>query len=321
MKFLHKFCAMARPGAPLGVPFGMPPLPLREAPIDAQQDDDGENIDGLMGLLPGDEKNGDEKKLDEKKKEKESSKKTNARRKHVAKPPDVAPEDGLPWGKAERSLHNTRVLTADDPRAETPKNFKGKLHAPQATLLYALLELERCPVLKIAHDVSDVGTFIVETEKKGTGITMQTNRCLISEKFGFGKTVAVLSLVCASKGVRPLPMSLNTPLVSATKSYFDANKAEVKTTKTSGKCFFGVGNTYIPEIQCMFKRMLSLTIVYAASSVIDQWVSNSKRFTPHLKYFVIDNVHALKKFDGMLRSNEITKYNMMFVKVGQVTSN
>ena len=217
----------------------------------------------------------------------------------------ITPADGVEWLLADHNPAFTRTLTADDPRADDPAGFKGRLYAPQATLLHAMLRLEGQPVLKLSGD--------------GRKPVLQTNRGLISEDFGFGKTVAVLSLVCASRRPRPIPTNINVPLMVGAQG---ANKAMVALgSSVAGKsCRFNPdGEGYLPELTCRYDRILPVTLVYAANAVISQWVDNTKQFTD-LKYFVVENVHTLREFEKLFRSGEIATYDLIFVKVGKVTT-
>lgn len=119
----------------------------------------------------------------------------------------IVPADGIPWRLATHIETHTRTLTEDDPRAPDPPGFKGKLFPPQATMLHAMLELEKTPFLRLSQ------------EKKGDTKhpIIQTNRALVSEALGFGKTVCVEALICSSRRPRDLPQAVNIPLISGGK--------------------------------------------------------------------------------------------------------
>src|SRR5579863_6019158 len=90
------------------------------------------------------------------------------------------PTDEVPWILANHWMTTTRALTADDPRAPNPPGFKGELYLPQATMLQAMLDMERRPVLRLnMAGASDDARLPI----------MMANRGLIREQFSFGKTV------------------------------------------------------------------------------------------------------------------------------------
>lgn len=247
-------------------------------------------------------------------------------RKFAMRDAAVKPTDGIEWKDARHVADVRRVISRDDPRIDDPAGFKGHLHAPQASLLHAILRLEACPVLRVAYGMPPVTAGLAEPALVIAHAAEQTDRhqpllqtdtLLIAEDFGFGKTVTIIALVAASKCPRHLPAALNLPLMSETK-----NRAMVTVGPTAHgrSCHFNPeGDGFLPEITCLYDRVLPLTLVAAAASVISQWENDTKRFT-NLKYFVIENVHTLREFEQVFRSGRINMYDMIFVKVGKVTT-
>lgn len=111
------------------------------------------------------------------------------------------PADGLPWGAAPRDL-NVRLLTVDDPRAPDPPGFKGRLHPPQATLLAAMVALERCPRVALVRAVVNGGH---------CDPTLQTRVARVPAEFAFGKTVTSLALIAATRGQSAPPLYPRSP--------------------------------------------------------------------------------------------------------------
>lgn len=81
---------------------------------------------------------------------------------------------------------------------------------------------------------------------------------------------------------------------------------------------FGVG--FLPELTVRYSRILPLTVVAAMSNVISQWVDNTRQFTD-LRWFIIEEVRSLRRFETMFRRGEIEQYDVIFIKIGTVTNN
>lgn len=77
------------------------------------------------------------------------------------------------------------VITPFSPRI-SPQNFAKRLYPPQEALLYAMLELEKVPVM---------------TCLKGT---LSSRVAVVSERLGFGKTLTACALLSHSRKVAPL---------------------------------------------------------------------------------------------------------------------
>jgi hypothetical protein len=65
---------------------------------------------------------------------------------------------------------------------------------------------------------------------------------------------------------------------------------------------------------------LPVTIVIAVSNIITQWEQNTAKFTD-LRYFTIDNVYSVKKFEKLCKDGTISNYDLIFIKAGKITSN
>lgn len=228
------------------------------------------------------------------------------------------PTDEGAWSAANHWMSVTRALTENDPRAPNPTGFKGELYPPQATMLRAMLDLERCPVLHLAD-----GSLAQGSDEKTRPPIIQTKWGLIGEKFSFGKTVLAMALVCATRRPRALPEMTNVPMIPDKPGL---NKAQVTTDAGSAgrACVLTTGLNsvqigFMPELTCRFSRVLDVTMVIAASAVISQWAENAKRFTS-LRYFIIENVATLREFENLYRSGKIAAYSMVMVKAGKVTA-
>jgi hypothetical protein len=211
--------------------------------------------------------------------------------------------EGLPWTEGDHALCAPRLLTVDDPRAETPPGFKGRLFPPQATLLAAMVAFERNPVVVVdgAHS------------PHGRTAYIQTRFARISERFSFGKTVLSLALICAQR----LPAAH--PEISTLMSSF-AHMAAFAPIPAGSGLNNPIRDQYLPEITVAARRVLPLTIVAAVAPVISQWVDNTRRFTT-LRYHIVENVNSLRDLETLYRSGRIGDIDVLFLKAGRVTAN
>lgn len=205
------------------------------------------------------------------------------------------------------------MLTSEDDFAENPPTFKGNLFAPQKTMLAAMIRLENDPVAKVGDN---------STELEWQPIT-QTRVARVAEKFSFGKTVLSLALVCAQKdrdralNYADSKFPLINPILSYPTRSDSVNRAQVT---FGGKKKAEESACFVPEIQSTYAKYLPITIVMAVSNIITQWEQNTTKFTD-LKYYTIDNVYSVKRFEKMCRDGSIAKFDLVFIKAGKITSN
>ncbi len=210
------------------------------------------------------------------------------------------PTDGVAWGAAAHATACTRTLTERDPRAPTPPGFKGRLYEPQATMLHAMLEFEKNPLLRIEDPVPGAGNAAVFAARHAP--VLQTARGLVSEELGFGKTILVLALTCAARRPRAVPMQLNLCAPTACPPGLPAL------------------GSFHPELTVRYPRVLPVTVVAAAAGVITQWITATTRFTS-LKFMTVENVYSLKAFEAAYAKDGLAGIDLLFIKVGRVTAN
>jgi len=116
----------------------------------------------------------------------------------------------------------------------------------------------------------------------------------IAERPSFGKTVLALALICAQKTPKTIP-------------------------ELCSKIYKKNGNKLIPDITIRYSCLIPITVVAASSTIISQWEENTERFTS-LKYFTISNVKHLVEFERLVNQGKIKEYDLVFVKVGKVSS-
>lgn len=234
-------------------------------------------------------------------------KKTQKRRGRLLEPEGQVPQDGLPWGEARHTPGTWRLLTADDPKAPNPAGFRGRLYPPQATMLHALIALERFPRLRLTSGFE--GWFGGQTR------SVQTRCVRIAEKFSFGKSVLTLALVCAQRvpGRYPeLAPHLSYPAEPAAESGLNRAHGYIRTRGFEQR---------LPEFALHYDRFLPVTVVAAGPTIISQWESETRRFTD-LRYLVVENVKTLRAFETEYRSGAFAeRYDLIFVKIGRVTAN
>lgn len=223
-------------------------------------------------------------------------------------PPSCPPS----WVESNHVLYDTKLLTKFDKKYifYTNEFFKGILYDPQATLLSAMIDLENKQYLNIMEgDLS---------------FAAHTRSGILSVKFSFGKTVLALALICAQK--IPLNKEIIFPLsvIQSSSEIDNRNRMNVITDQTPiGRYnyFTPLSNWgFFPEIEMCEDNIefIPISIVAAATSIITQWENNIKQFT-NLRYFIIDNVHSLKKFEIIINSSNITNYDIILIKIGHVT--
>jgi hypothetical protein len=189
-------------------------------------------------------------------------------------------------------------LTENSPRAPTPPGFKGKLWEPQATVLQAMLDLEKRPFLRLrlAHGEGDYQPLL----------RVKTAR--LAEKLSFGKTVVAIALICASKAPRAFPSPAT--LVSV------GGAAENVLTRRYSPG--GRGAMALAEIK--YPRLIRATLVIVGTSVMTQWENAIRKFAPHLKTYTIENVRSLKSFSKVFKSPEMDSIDIVLLKAGRVTT-
>jgi hypothetical protein len=216
-------------------------------------------------------------------------------------PGAYVPRDNMPWALACHDTTRSRALTEDDPRAETPPGFKGRLFPPQATVLWAMIALERSPVLTL-----------------GARRTAQTRCGRVNAAPAFGKTVLALALVCAQPAPTKLPeMAPLSTIAIAGGASAGVNRAVANSTP--GAAYDAGCAGFMPELTVRYERWLPATMVVAANNVISQWENETRRFTDK-RFFTVENVRTLREFETLFRAGGLNAYDLVFVKAGRVTA-
>lgn len=220
--------------------------------------------------------------------------------------------DKTDWKNIEHYVHYATALTEEDPRASKPLGFKGELWAPQATILYQMLRIEKYPALK-----NKISTTL-KNNNPNTESILYFNKARIAAEFSFGKTVLCVALICESKCPRERPVKFNFPMMED----LNVNRFSISPEPSSRYHFKYDGRgVSFPLLSMKCKNVIHSTLVIAASSVISQWEECIKKFTPHLKFITIDNVGTLRKFQKVFHENKIQDIDIVLMKAGYITTN
>ncbi len=180
----------------------------------------------------------------------------------------------------ETGSANITLEESSERAAPPPETFNGVLWAPQATLLAAMLRLERRPVLLV---------------EEGKSPLRRICSARVRARFSFGKTVLCVALMCANPaGAAQLPLP-----VSRIRQLGDG----------------------ITSATATFTRMVDATLILASPSVVPHWIATIQRFAPHLRTFVVQNVHTLRRLRSLIDAGKLNAIDVVLVKAGDVTTN
>jgi len=224
------------------------------------------------------------------------------------------------WPEKTHSIFCATPLTAADPRAVTPRGFKGELWAPQATLVKAMETLEARQVLHLEPYRRPAGGAGPE---RVIPRRLEVRAALVGEPFSFGKTVAFVALICATRTPRAYPAPLARPAMDCDSC---VNYLEVAryTFRGSEYAFDCKGRASLPLLRQHGTRLIRATLVIAASSVISQWERILEDFAPSLRYDTIDDVRGLRRVAEALGDPDpqtgIAALDVILMKAGKVTT-
>lgn len=204
------------------------------------------------------------------------------------------------------------VLTSGFPRAAPPPGFVGRLYAPQAAALGAMLELER---------------------SGRPGPTIRTSAGVLLEEPSFGKTVCCLALAATGPPpARPPTAHQVCPPELKRGEIADVAAVHCDSGQIPGAphAFDGcvwqfvnlhcrASNDHLPRLYATPSRFIPATVVVAGGSVITQWEAAVRQFTPGLSSFTIGNVQDLRLFQALHEGGYSTQYDIVLVKMGNVT--
>lgn len=215
----------------------------------------------------------------------------------------------VPWRKSRFNPENAgHQLDFDSPRAPDPPGFRGKLTLPQRAMLWAMLDFEARPCVRssvvAAKDARNLGDIWL------TGST-----AVMCGKFGLGKTVVTVALLCAA----PAPGALCRASVLGArleaKAWGDRTNPGNEIRDLAGEADGPVG-LQAGVMRVRPRAGLEAALVVAASGVISQWEDNIRRFAPHLRSFVVSDAYSIRDFEAMLRSGAAGELDVVLLKAG-----
>ena len=168
---------------------------------------------------------------------------------------------------------------------QTPIGFKTKLLVHQQTVLAAMLDLEKKRVVNLHMD---------------NLYKYETCAGLLSEKFGSGKTIMILSLIVAS----PIPDNRHIYQVCR----FNGRPGRICDTTPS----------FVIKKKFQQDRILRPALLFVASSVVMQWVKAVKDFTD-INMLTVANVYDMRTLYTHIIEGTINKYDVVLVKNGNIT--
>jgi len=213
----------------------------------------------------------------------------------------------LTFMNTNKHLHLQNFIDANFEVIKTPSGFKSiKLYKHQAAIIAAMINLEDNRVLTIRAD-----TYNDITDQPAS---IETSAMILSGEFGSGKTIELLGFIMERKIPKAFPVHANSIIISPPIKGRNGRNAR------RGETIFQ------HEITQKFSgnALLKPNVIVVSSSVLIQWESAIKDYT-NLRYFMIDGVHSMRKFQAMInqrkagKGDPTTKYDIILMKNGKLT--
>lgn len=179
----------------------------------------------------------------------------------------------------EHECQSITLLDESFTSVDTPPGFKGALLPHQGVVISALLDLENNRKLQVA------------------GHRVESNAIVLSEPFGSGKTIILLSLILLNPIPKAFPFMANHAVLCATK------KPEYHQIK----------------IKYVGTKLINHTLIVVGASVLIQWFEAIKQFTP-LRVVKIDNYYDIVKFRKSYEKNS-ARADIILLKNGLMSGN
>ncbi len=199
------------------------------------------------------------------------------------------------------------------PAADTPAGLIDiELYPHQKTLLQAILDVEDARILKIR--TLGVTAQLYQNPKHGT--IAETRALVISDQFGSGKTIVILSLILLRPIPRAYPTHIN-QLINPTGSATTLNGAAAVWTHAP------TTSAFKHEIVRRFTgrgALIKPNLIVVGSSVLVQWREAIATFTS-LSVLTIGDYYDLVKFYALYREGKLGGYDIVLLKNGYVTGN
>lgn len=180
-------------------------------------------------------------------------------------------------------------------RATTGPNFRGQLHEPQQAVLHTMRKWEQKQLVRITRAAAP-----------DTKLAEQFNAARLACKFGSGKTVMSVALICEA----PLPRQM--PIIDSYASFLNvprqraSNRKDAEPLLRSCKCV----SEWYPDV------CIPATLIVASASVISQWEEHLWRFAPHIPFLTVGVSSDFAEFKDVLE-NQNFAWRVVLLKLGK----
>jgi hypothetical protein len=196
---------------------------------------------------------------------------------------------------------------------KTPPGIKIPLLPHQCTTVRAMLDLELKRHITVHMDATEGEEFFASDK-----MVIETSAAILSEKLGSGKTLCILSLIRMAKDITMPKIANITDLNLPCRD----KALKLKAFKSRGT-YKHIG--WKTEIRRTYNKVIPLSVVFVAKSVILQWARAISEQTD-LKVFVIENIFHMKALYEMIFApnkknniNTLLKYDIILVKNGNIS--
>lgn len=182
------------------------------------------------------------------------------------------------FGRYQRSTDvydNIREITENSPVIEQPKNIKIELLKYQLASIWTMNEIEKYKHINVDEDYYSCAG-------------------ILSNSLGSGKTATIIGLITYSK------MPTCGPYYPLSIDFYPDK------SKTNGMA--------MPIVLKSYNKVLRPALIFVGYGVLHQWAGEIIKFNPQLKYFMIDDIRALRKFYNLIYTKEINSYDIILVK-------
>ncbi len=210
----------------------------------------------------------------------------------------------LRWDTCIHDLHKAFKLTEHFERVPTPKKIKVSLYDSQKVTAAAMLRLEDKGEMSFYNFNEEIGIqlnshFPTSLPK----VVVKSNIGVLSNPLGSGKTLIILLIIA----LKPIP----TPHTTTVRlgKYWQYKNVPL----------FDRRGFACPIINVIKRvpKILKPALIISGKPALKQWMFAISTQTT-LKAFMIEKVHDLKKFHGLLESGDINNYDIILVKSGKV---
>jgi SNF2 family DNA or RNA helicase len=241
----------------------------------------------------------------------------------------IAARRGKVDAKSIDTYTKKKYLEPVHTRCDHLSDFKMTLMEHQQRTVQAMLDIEIQRYIKVNLRANVKESSLHAAQTIGAPL-VETCAGVLSERFGSGKTIEVIALICSHKrylermdtanggpGIRKYPEITHLPV------YGGKPVGNVKQSKNIYSEFIWSGFT--PEVRRVYRTTLPQTIVFAGRVPIRQWQEDAENFSD-LRCWLIENVFHMRElyecvFDpqGKNTRERLMKYDIVLVKNGKIS--